>query len=212
MRMSRPELLIGKPSRRSPYRPRSERARIRRVGLVFDRRDAFSGAECDRIIALGEAGRPHAAPVYGSAGETVDPAVRDVTTCYRARDGETGWLYDRLDALFIEAAQALRLTVGPISEEVQILRYGLGGHFAQWHTDAGFDAHDRRRISVSVELSEAGDYEGGVLEIVPDTVGLPRTLPRGGARFFPSRALHRVTPVIRGTRHALVIWTGAPSS
>jgi PKHD-type hydroxylase len=33
-------------------------------------------------------------------------------------------------------------------------------------------------------------------------------LPRGGARLFPSRAIHRVTPVTRGVRHALVAWTG----
>jgi PKHD-type hydroxylase len=180
------------------------------MGLIFDRPDAFSAEECDRIVALGEAGRPHPAPVYGSAGdEQVDPAIRDAVTSYRARSDETAWLYDRLDALFAEAAGALGLPVGPISEEVQILRYGPGGHFQLWHTDAGADAHDARRISVSVELSEPGDHEGGVLEIVPDTVGRPRSLPRGGARFFPSRALHRVTPVIRGTRHALVIWTGA---
>jgi PKHD-type hydroxylase len=47
-----------------------------------------------------------------------------------------------------------------------------------------------------------------VLEIAPGTIGLPRTLPRGGARLFPSRAIHRVTPVTRGERWALVAWTG----
>jgi len=182
------------------------------VGLIYDRTDAFSADECDRIIALGEDGEPHPAPVYGRAGEeAVDTAVRDVTTSYRARSDETAWVYERLDALSAEAATALGLPVGPISESIQILRYGPGGHFGLWHSDAGFDAHGARILSVSVELSERGDYEGGMLEIVPDTVGRPRTLPRGGARFFPSRALHRVTPVARGVRHALVIWTGAPS-
>jgi PKHD-type hydroxylase len=182
------------------------------VGLIWDKAGAFSGEECDRIIALGAAGRPHPAPVYGAAGGEVDPAVRDVTTSYRARSEETAWVYDRLDALFAEAAEALGLPVGPISEEIQILRYDPGCHFGLWHTDAGADAHEERRISVSVELSEPGDYEGGLLEIVPDTVGRPRDLPRGGARFFPSRALHRLAPVTRGIRHALVIWTGAPKA
>ena len=158
---------------------------------------------------MGEAGHPHPAPVYGSAGGLVDPAIRNVTTSYRSRSEETAWLYDRLDALFAEAAEALNLAVGPITEDVQILRYDPGGHFGLWHTDAGADSHEARRISVSVELSDPGDHQGGLLEIVPDTVGRPRTLPRGGARFVPSRALHRVTPVTRGTRHALVIWTGA---
>ena len=182
------------------------------MGLIYDRADAFSADECDRIVALGEAGDPHAAPVYGRMGdEAVDKAVRDVTTSYRARTDETAWVYDRLDALFAEAGAALGLPVGPIGEEIQILRYGPGCHFGLWHTDAGVDSHDARRISVSVELSDPADHDGGWLEIVPDTVGRPRNLPKGGARFFPSRALHRVTPVTRGVRHALVIWTGAPS-
>ncbi|HEY5722615.1 MAG TPA: 2OG-Fe(II) oxygenase [Allosphingosinicella sp.] len=178
--------------------------------MIFDRPDAFSGDECDRIIALGEGGDPRPAPVYGRTGEeAVDTAVRDVITSYRARSDETAWLYARLDALFAEAGVALGSPVGPIAEDVQILRYGPGCHFGLWHSDAGFDVQGARILSVSVELSEPGDYDGGMLEIVPETVGRARTLPRGGARFFPSRALHRVTPVTRGVRHALVIWTGA---
>jgi PKHD-type hydroxylase len=181
------------------------------VALIWDCVGAFTGQECHRIVVLGAAGGPRPGPVYGpTGGGHVDPALRNVVTSYCARSDETAWVYDRLDALFAEAAAALQLPVGPIVEEMQIIRYDPGCHFSLWHTDAGVDSHEARRISVSVELSAATDYEGGVLEIVPDTIGRPRTLPRGGARFFPSRALHRVTPVTRGVRHALVIWTGAP--
>ena len=126
------------------------------------------------------------------------------------REDSSEWLFARLDKLFAAAADAFGLPVGPLVEPVQILRYEAGGHFATWHSDAGLDAHDRRRISTSVELSERSDYEGGELEIVPDLVGRPRTLPRGSAQLFPSRALHRVTPVVRGRRWALVAWTGLP--
>jgi PKHD-type hydroxylase len=93
-----------------------------------------------------------------------------------------------------------------------VLRYDEGGHFAMWHTDAGVDSVDRRRVSMSVELSERAGYQGGELEIVPDLVGRARILPRGSAQLFPSRALHRVTPVTSGTRWALVAWTGAPEA
>ena len=106
-------------------------------------------------------------------------------------------------------AAAFGVTVGPLSEPVQILRYDEGGHFQVWHSDAGGDTGDRRLISMSVELSDPADYAGGELEVVPDLVGRPRTLPRGGVHLFPSRALHRVVPVTRGTRWALVAWTGA---
>jgi PKHD-type hydroxylase len=172
--------------------------------------DAFAPEECDRIVALGAAGASEPGPVYGADGYGVDRSRRDVTTMLQARDAESEWMFARLDAVFAAAADAFALAVGPIGEPVQILRYDVGSHFATWHSDAGLDAHDRRRISMSLELSERADYDGGELEIVPDLVGRPRTVPRGGAQLFPSRALHRVTPVTRGRRWALVAWTGAP--
>jgi PKHD-type hydroxylase len=170
--------------------------------------DAFDAGQCDAIVALGEARPDEAAGVLGELGYGVDAGARQARTCLCGRDAETGWLFDRLDLLFAEAADALGLAVGPLTEPVQILRYDEGGHFQRWHTDAGLDRVEARLVSVSVELSGAADYEGGTLEIVPDLVGRPRTVPRGGAIFFPSRALHRVTPVTRGTRRALVAWTG----
>jgi PKHD-type hydroxylase len=176
----------------------------------YDRPDAFSAEECDRLIALADGAAMEAGGVLGEAGYLPDPAVRRVDTSFHPRGEATRWIYDRLDALFAEAGAELGLEVGPMTEPIQLMRYGLGCHFRTFHSDAGRDRHGERLVSVSVELSDPADYEGGVLEIVPDTVGRPRTVPRGGARFFPSRALHRVTPVSRGVRYALVNWTGAP--
>jgi PKHD-type hydroxylase len=170
--------------------------------------NAFTQAECDAIIALSSGGE--AAPVWGDGGYIVDRSQRDVPTCQIERQAGNAWLFDRLDALFAEAARSFAMPVGPIGEPIQILRYDEGCHFRTWHSDAGLDAHERRRISMSVELSERADYDGGELEIVPDRVGATRTLPRGSAILFPSRALHHVTPVTRGRRWALVAWTGAP--
>jgi len=168
---------------------------------------AFDAAECDAIIAL--AGAMEAAPVYGGGERQIDPAVRNVRSRLIAR-AEAGWLFERLDALLALGGAEFGLPVGPIAEQIQLLRYDEGGHFALWHTDGGTDADRQRLVSLSIELSEREDYEGGELETVPDLIGRTRTLPRGSAQLFPSRALHRVTPVTRGTRWALVAWTGGP--
>lgn len=174
----------------------------------FEMPRAFAPDACDAIIGLGDEAAGEGAPVWTDLGYGVDASARNAETVLRHRTAETAWLFDRLDALFAEAAGRLGIPVGPVTEPVQILRYGAGGHFQLWHTDCGFDLIETRRISVSVELSEPGDYEGGLLEIVPDRMGGPRRLPRGGATFFPSRALHHVTPVTQGVRRALVAWTG----
>ena len=176
--------------------------------FTFAVEDAFNADECEAIAALGDAAPTDSAPVWRDLGYAVDSEARNARTTLRVREAETGWLFERLDALFARAGAAFELAVGPLGEPVQILRYDTGGHFQRWHTDGGLDRIDKRLISVSVELSDAADYDGGTLEIVPDLVGRPRTVPRGGAIFFPSRALHRVTPVTRGTRRALVAWTG----
>jgi PKHD-type hydroxylase len=172
--------------------------------------DAFEPAECDAIIFLGDGAPADSAPVWADGEYAVDADSRRVQTALRVRDAETGWLFERLDALFARAGEEFGLAVGRLTEPIQILRYGEGDHFQRWHTDGGLDRQEARLISVSVELSDAGDYEGGLLEIVPDSVGRPRTLPRGGAMFFPSRALHRVAPVVTGVRRSLVAWTGPP--
>ena len=178
--------------------------------IYLARPGAFTPAECDAIIALAADGG-EAAPIFRDGAYQIDRTQRDARTSLHARAEGNAWLFDRLDTLFAEAAAAFALPVGPIGEPIQIVRYDVGCHFQSWHSDAGLDAHDRRRISMSVELSERADYDGGELEVVPERVFCQRALPRGSAQLFPSRALHRVTPVLRGRRWALVAWTGAPT-
>lgn len=173
----------------------------------FDVPSAFTPAECDAIVALGARRPLEPATVWNGTHDHVDARVRTAERCLWRRDSDTAWIHDRLDALFAVAAARFETEVDPVFEDIQLIRYGVGAHFQTWHSDAGTDRYEARRISASVELSDASDYEGGVLEIAP-AMGLARTLPRGGGRLFASRMIHRVTPVTRGVRYALVAWTG----
>jgi PKHD-type hydroxylase len=173
-----------------------------------DRPDAFTPAECEAIVDLATARGLEPATVLGAHGDEVVGERRRASRCEVARDAASEWIFARLDALFAQAAERFGLVADPVFEPVQVVRYGPGDHFRTWHTDAGLDRIAERQVSLSVELSDPGEHDGGTLEIAPATVGQARTLPRGGARLFPSRALHRVTPVTRGERWALVAWTG----
>ena len=176
--------------------------------LPFYRPDAFNRTECDAIIALARSRHMEPATVHGADGDEVMPDRRRAKRRHLIRGEAPAWLFARLDALFAEGAVRFSLSVEPVFEAIQVVRYGLGDHFQSWHSDAGTDRHFERQVSISVELSEPADHDGGVLEIAPGTIGAARTLPRGAARLFPSRAIHRVTPVTRGERWALVAWTG----
>jgi PKHD-type hydroxylase len=169
--------------------------------------EAFGASECEAILTLAGRAPLEPATVWNGAENHVDARTRQAERCYWSRDSETAWIHERLDALFAEAAAQFETEVDRVFEDIQFVRYGVGAHFQTWHSDAGTDRYEERRISASVELSNPHDHDGGVLEIAP-AMGLPRTLPRGGARLFRSRMIHRVTPVTRGVRHALVAWTG----
>lgn len=105
---------------------------------------------------------------------------------------------------------------------LSIIRYDEGGHF-RWHIDdvayrartyPGLPGVLDRKISVSVNLSPADDYEGGDLEF-RNGLGLPAQgpdiRPQGSVVVFPSNVGHRVTAVTRGTRYALVAWLVGPA-
>ena len=78
------------------------------------------------------------------------------------------------------------------------------------HIDMMYKSNGTRKLSMSVQLSEPEDYEGGSLLLY--TGEEPLTLPksRGTALFFPSYSLHEVTPVTKGLRYSLVAWFLGP--
>tara|TARA_E500000331_G_scaffold329620_1_gene350407 strand:+ start:4040 stop:4600 length:561 start_codon:yes stop_codon:yes gene_type:complete len=96
--------------------------------------------------------------------------------------------------------------------EFQILRYGVGGNF-NWHCDYGIAPNKQvwRKLSLSVQLSDPKDYEGGELIIV-DYVNRQCEVPKakGASIVFDSRCPHKAEPVTSGERLVLVGWASGP--
>ena len=85
--------------------------------------------------------------------------------------------------------------------------YENGGHY-DWHTDNGPYPFNTRKISITVQLSDPNEYDGGDLELWNG--GNIKTVfrGRGATILFPSFIMHRVTPVTQGLRKSLVLWVG----
>ena len=64
----------------------------------------------------------------------------------------------------------------------------------------------RSDISLTVFISDPGDYDGGELTIEGDFGQHRIKRPAGQAVIYPSSSLHRVAPVTRGTRIVAVSW------
>jgi PKHD-type hydroxylase len=125
---------------------------------------------------------------------------------------ETKWIYDKLGEYAWEANQEMfQFDIDYMPENIQYTEYygsDEGGY--EWHMDIGStDNMNLRKISITVQLSDSDEYEGGDLQLWMGGTQ-PYTAPRGKGNVivFPSFMLHRVTPVTSGTRKSFVIWLG----
>ena len=104
-----------------------------------------------------------------------------------------------------------------LSEHGQYAEYSKGG-FYNWHMDSNTEMAAMptvRKISMTLLLNDLKDYEGGDLEIfcgeTLDSKNNKVSFKQGDAVFFASFLLHRVTPITKGNRKALVMWfSGTP--
>ena len=78
-------------------------------------------------------------------------------------------------------------------------------HDVQWNGQSGWD----RKLSVTVQLSDANEYNGGDFEF--DELKTNADFrSQGTVLVFPSYLRHRIHPITSGTRRALVAWFFEP--
>jgi hypothetical protein len=97
-------------------------------------------------------------------------------------------------------------------EEVQLGRYGVGGHYI-WHNDCMVpnEISFQRKLSCTILLNDVSEYDGGLLEIKGVSEDKLPPTTKGSVIIFPSMLEHRVTPVTRGERFSAVCWSNGPA-
>ena len=141
-----------------------------------------------------------------SYGNT-DASLRRSRVVLLGPEQKYGWLYNRLwAAVQVCNPQCFDVDVAGVEPNVQVARYdSTESGFYDWHYDFG-PAKPERKLSISVQLSNSADYDGGDLELLYGNSPTKLDRARGACIMFPSFMLHRVTPVTRGTRWSLVAW------
>ena len=112
------------------------------------------------------------------------------------------------------------------SETCQFTKYKHGQYY-DWHCDSWDEPYNTpntenhgkiRKLSVTCQLTDGSEYEGGELEfdfrnyephMRDESKHLRKAkeiLPKGSIIVFPSFVWHRVKPVTEGTRYSLVLW------
>ena len=126
-------------------------------------------------------------------------------------DSRFHWLYGKItDKIHQLNSEVWKFDLQETIEQIQYTEYdgNVKGHY-NWHLDVGKYIASHRKISVTVQICDPKDYEGGELEIHSGTdseLVIEKSL--GLMTVFPSFLLHRVRPVTKGKRRSLVLWTG----
>jgi len=141
--------------------------------------------------------------VEGTIGAT--ESLKDI------RRSRITWLHDETlkNFLYDKFQRANREVFGfDISyiADVQLSEYDSAyqGNY-DWHIDVDWSSplfYDRK-LSMSIQLSDPNDYDGGDLNFRDVNF---QAKQQGAVIIFPSYLYHQVTPVTRGKRLSLVSW------
>ena len=168
---------------------------------------ALNDEELDAIIRIGNL---QSLDVGITTGRGQSTEVRDSLVRFLYPGPITNWIFQRLAQTSIQMNNDFfRFDLDGLFQGLQFTRYvAPHGHYT-WHTDKGPEV-GIRKLSFSLLLSDPNDYEGGDLELLIAENAQTVERKRGRLTFFPSWALHRVTPVTSGTRYSLVGWISGP--
>lgn len=141
----------------------------------------------------------------------LDRSYRESTVKWLRRSAENEWLFAKVMCIALRCNhQYWDFDLPWMPDELQLARYDGNehsqGHY-DYHLDVGAGEQTAtRKLSLSVQLSDSADYEGGDLVVMNHrrAQALPRE--RGSVILFPSYLLHQVQRVRKGTRYSLVAW------
>jgi PKHD-type hydroxylase len=181
--------------------------------------DFLKPEHLDLILQMPEWNQLNDAVVGGqtsSDSSAFVPEIRSSKVAWMQYNDTNAGLWDVISKVVAEVnSEFFQFDLTGMYEPMQLSFYSADsstqGHYS-WHTDMSMmDRHAPRKLSMSLLLSDPSEFEGGAFEVKTDS-DTPISLEqkRGRAWFFPSWALHRVTPVTKGVRRSLVLWVGGP--
>lgn len=150
------------------------------------------------------------ATIIGENEQTTPTEIRSSSIKWIPKTNEWMWVYKKLMDLSIEANKIWGFDLISVDEDIQYTEYydKNDGHY-DWHQDIGPGSASLRKVSITVQLSDSEEYEGGDLQIWSGGQNI-QNVERGSGVvvIFPSYMMHRVTKVTKGTRRSFVLWVG----
>jgi PKHD-type hydroxylase len=171
----------------------------------IQRLNDFCKDECDFIKTLGlEFGLKSSLVSKG-----LDSTVRRSSNAFIPLSQETEWIYKKIHKIAVEVNDFYNFNLSDFGEDLQFAKYSLG-EFYNFHEDIGSGYSSLRKLTLSVNLTEDTDYDGGTIDFF--TGGKVHTTSKqlGSVVVFPSYVPHRVRKITNGERYSLTSWIHGP--
>lgn len=187
---------------------------VKRKDLNFEFADytwftkLFNEKEVDAIRALWDAEFVRSAEVNKAGNEMTRDDLRKSKVMFIKADAVNDWIYERLGQACLQTnLNRFKFDINGFQTELQLATYDSTDFF-DWHMDFGAGDISNRKLSITVQLSDPSEYEGGELQFMINQNIVDAPKEKGTAIVFPSFALHRVKPIISGSRKSIVGWIG----
>ena len=194
-------------------------------------KSALTPKFCDDVIAYANQQKESMARTGGF--DKKELSKEDVKNIQRKRKSDLvwlndNWIYREIHPYVHEANKNAGWNFEwSRSEPCQFTKYKLNQYY-DWHCDSWDKPYNKpnqpehgkiRKISVTCQLTDKSEYEGGELEFdlrnyAPNNKNFinhvkttNKMTSKGSIIVFPSFVWHRVKPVRKGTRYSLVVWS-----
>lgn len=157
--------------------------------------------------------------IFADSGLSENTHIRRSKINFFVKNNETNWIFERFNNIIKSVNDNFYGFDLNGYEKIQYTVYDSENEGTyDWHMDtflgknAG-ETEDTRKLTLILLITESGiDFVGGDLQLNMGTEDNPMTVPlhKGRIVAFPSFLIHKVTPVLRGTRKSLVIWVEGP--
>ena len=194
---------VSKKSKKLKFENSSWNFELDQINLYAFWNNAFSKDECQTIINIAK----DKGLIKGTTFN--DNKAKDV------RDSKISWLYpvDDMDWVFRRVTD-ITLNLNERFFKFDLFGLNEGFQFTNYEAPSGkYGKHvDRainipvRKLSISIQLTNPEEYEGGELYLYDDDKGTLMDKTQGTLILFPSYVLHEVMPVTKGERNSLVTW------
>jgi PKHD-type hydroxylase len=171
------------------------------INLYAFWKNVFSKEECQTIINIAK----DKGLITGKTKEDVKD-VRDSKISWLHPADGIDWVFSRVTGMVLNLNERFfKFDLFGINEGFQFTNYKAPSGKYGKHVDRGLNT-PVRKLSISIQLTNPEEYEGGELYLYEDDKPIPMEKSQGTLVLFPSYVIHEVMPVTKGERNSLVTW------